>query len=105
DIDALADLDRRHQRRVRTDERAGPDLGVVLVETVIVAGDGAGADVGVGANMRIPEIGNMIGLGAGLDRGRLDLDEIADVDAFAEHRTRPQPRIRTDAGVLAYRGL
>src|SRR6185437_16556480 len=47
DIGAGADLDRRHQRRVGADEGALADQRLVLAKAVVIAGDGAGADVGV----------------------------------------------------------
>src|SRR6516165_6676965 len=50
DIGALPDLDRRHQRRVRANEGATADVGAVLGGTVVIAGDRAGADIGIGAN-------------------------------------------------------
>ena len=65
DIGAVADRHRRDQRRIRADEDAGADLGAVLGEAVIVAGDGAGADIGFGADAGIADIGEMVGLGAG----------------------------------------
>src|SRR5688572_8620275 len=43
----VADLDRRNQRAVGADEGALADLGAVLGEAVIVAGDRAGADIGL----------------------------------------------------------
>ena len=76
---AVADRDRRHQRRVRADEGARADLGAVLEDAVVVAGDGAGADVGAGADPRVADIGEVVGLGALLDDRVLDLDEVADV--------------------------
>ena len=79
DIGALADLDRRHQRRVRADKGAGADLGAMLVEAVIVAGDGAGADISARADAGVADISEMVNLGALADLGLLDLDEIADM--------------------------
>ena len=78
DIGALADLHRGHQRGVGADERALADQRLVLGKAVIVAGDGAGAEVGIGADMGVADIGEMIDLGAGLDRRGLGLDEVAD---------------------------
>src|SRR5262245_53686303 len=77
-IGALPDRDRRDQRRVGTDEGVLADVGAVLVETVVVAGDGAGADVGVFAHPRVADIGEMVGLGAGPNFRLLHLDEITD---------------------------
>jgi len=56
---ALADHDRRHQRRVGADEGALPDPGLVLEEAVIIAGDRAGADIAAGADVgRVPNSPN-----------------------------------------------
>src|SRR4051812_45813980 len=43
---AMADLHRRHQGGIGADKGARADLGVRLGEAVIVAGDGARADIG-----------------------------------------------------------
>ena len=56
DIGAVADLDRRHQRRVRADEGAVADIGAVLGDAVVIAGDGAGADIGARADPRVADI-------------------------------------------------
>ena len=56
-----------------------PMVGEVLVNTVVVARDGAGADVGAGANPGVADVGQVVDLGPGLDRGVLDLDEVPDV--------------------------
>ena len=58
DIGAVADLDRRHQRRIRADEGALADIGAVLGDAVVIAGDGAGADIGARADPRIADIGS-----------------------------------------------
>src|ERR1700688_3262224 len=103
DIGPAADLDRRHQRRVGADERAGADLGLVLCEAVIVAGDSARADIGVGADMGIADIAEMVDLDAGLKRRRLGLNEIADPCAIAERSPRPQARKGANRGILSDR--
>ena len=68
DIGAVADLDRRDQRRIRADEGALADVGAVLGGAVVVAGDGAGADIGARADPGVADIAQMVGLGAGLDQ-------------------------------------
>src|ERR1035441_1343402 len=45
EIRALADLHRRYQRGIAADESPRSDLGRVLARSIVVAGDGAGADV------------------------------------------------------------
>src|ERR687891_1039677 len=98
DHGALADGHRRDQRAVRADERAGADVGPVLAETVVVAGDGAGADVCLGADAGVADVGQVIGLGAGLEHGVLDLDEVADPRARPDLGARAQPGERADLG-------
>src|SRR5215831_2493833 len=53
DIGSIADFHRRHERRIGADESASADVGEVFVEAVVVAGDGAGADVGALAHARV----------------------------------------------------
>ena len=96
DIGAVADRDRRDQRRVRADKRALADCRAPLVNAVVIAGDRAGADIGAGADIAVAEIGEVVGLDPGAEPGRLDLDEIADMHVFFEHRARAQPGERPD---------
>src|SRR3990170_6549748 len=101
DIGPLPDLDRRHQRSVGADKGARPNLGPVLVEAVIVAGDGAGADVSAGADACVADISEVVNLGALADLRLLDLDEIADMRILCERGTWPQARERSDRRPLA----
>ena len=55
-VSARADGDRRHQRGVRADEGVRADGGAVLAEAVIIAGDGAGADIGPRADVGVADI-------------------------------------------------
>ncbi len=68
----------------------------MLVEAVIVAGDGAGADISARADAGIADISEMVNLGALADLGLLDLDEIADMGVLGEGGAGPQPRERPD---------
>src|ERR1700712_1731204 len=56
-IRAVAYRNRRDQGRIDPDEGALPDRGAVLGETVVIAGDRAGADIGTGPDRRIADIG------------------------------------------------
>jgi hypothetical protein len=76
----------------------------MLVNAVVIAGDGAGPDIGALADMRVADIGKMIGLGARLEGGLLHLDEIADMDVGAQFGARPQPCKGPDARSLADMG-
>ena len=57
DVGIAPDRHRRHQLAVGTDERTGLDRRLVRAESVVVAGDRAGTDVGLGADRRIAEVG------------------------------------------------
>src|SRR5262245_35872442 len=106
DIGAARDAHRRDQRRVRADEALVLDHGAVLRYAVVVAGDRSRADVDARAHLGVADVGEMVGLGAGADTARLDLDEVADVHVLGEARAGAQPRIGTDAAVRAdLRGL
>ena len=89
DIGAVANRDRGDKCRVRADEGAGADVGPVLGEAVVVAGDGSGADVGVRPDPRVADVGQMIDLRALLDRRLLDLDKVADSGVGGDVRPRP----------------
>ena len=60
------------------------DLGLVLADPVVIAGDGAGADIRALADMRVAEIGQVADLDALIQDGVLDLDEVADMDIRAQ---------------------
>ena len=60
DIRALCKAYRRHQRGVRADEAVILDHGAVLRRAVIVAGDGAGADVDPRAELGVANIGGSL---------------------------------------------
>src|SRR6478752_6662736 len=103
-VSAIADLDRRDQRGIRTDEGTFADIGAVLGDAIIIAGDGAGANIGSLAHTRIADIGEMIGLGASLDPRLFHLNEISDVHILAKVGARAQPRERSDARSFADMG-
>ena len=87
------------------------DDGLVLVDAVVVAGDGASADVGAFADLRVAEIGEMAGLGAFAELRFLGFDEVADVRvladlaAGAEVREGADLRAIGDGGILKHRAL
>src|SRR3546814_12249072 len=87
--------------RVSVYEGAGADGGAVLQEAVVVACDGAVADVGGGPDGGVAQIAQMVGLGALAQFGVLDLDEVADMGAAAELGPRPQPREGAEHHVIA----
>src|SRR5262249_13756936 len=100
-VRALADLDRRHEHRVRAGAGVLPDLGAVLLLAVVVRGDVPGPDVGAGADLGVAHIGEVRHLGALADLRVLHLDERADVRAGGEAGTGPQRHVRADGGAVA----
>ncbi len=68
----------------------------MLGESVVIAGDGSGTDVGLATEIGVAEVRQMIRLGAGGERCILGLDEVADGDIVGQLRPRPQMRERTD---------
>ena len=84
DVRARANAHRRDQLRIRSDERAVLDDGLVLVHAVVIARDRAGADVRALADRGVAQIRQMVGLRAASQRRFLELDEIADVRAVAD---------------------
>src|SRR6266436_1729107 len=91
----------RHQLRVAADLHARADRGAMLLEAVVVAGDGPGADVGVRADLAVAEVGEVIRLGPGTEHRLLGLDEVADVDALGESCPRAEACEWTDARIRA----
>src|SRR6185436_18686866 len=89
------------QLGVGTDEDIVLDYRAVLVGAVVVAGDGAGADVDVAPDRGIPDVGQVVRFGARADVGFLHFHEIADVHFLRQPRARPQPRVGPDAAVGA----
>ena len=55
--------------------------------------------------MGVADIREMIDLDAGFQRRGFGLDEIADLGALAQRRSRPQPRVGSDRGLSADRCL
>src|SRR3990170_1993184 len=91
DVGIGPDGERRDQARVRPDEGPGADLRLVLRDAVVVAGDGARADVRPLADGRVPEVADVVGLDPATDGGLLDLDEVPDVGAGLDHRAGAEP--------------
>lgn len=84
DDGAVADVDRGDQGDIRADEHVGADGGAVFGVAIVIAGDGARADIGAGSDGGVAEIGEVIDLGAGAEMGGFDFAEIADMGACAD---------------------
>ena len=73
----------------------------MLVRTIVVAGDGARADIDVIANLRIAQIGQMTRLGAFPETRFFHFHEVTNVGAFQQFGARAQTGKWTDgAGCL-----
>lgn len=79
DVGSVADDDRGHKCGVAPNEYALPNPCRVLVNPIVVACNYARTDVASRADLRIPEIGKVIGLGAFAEPGFLGFDKVADV--------------------------
>src|SRR5262249_39661911 len=91
DVRIVRDRHRRDQLRVAADLDARADAGEVLLEPVVVAGDGPGADVAVGSDLAVTQVGEVVGLRPRTDRRLLGLDEVSDVHALREAGAPAQP--------------
>src|SRR3990167_542934 len=96
-----ADRYRRHQRGIGTDEGPVANDGGGLVHAIVVAGDGAGADVHAGTDLRIAQVAEVVRFRALAEAGLLGFDEVADMHAFGEFRAGAQSRIGTDRAIGA----
>src|SRR6187551_726249 len=68
DIRALSNRHGSNQLRIAADERAVLDHRALFLLPVVVADDGAGTDVDVGADLGVPEVRQVAHLGAGPER-------------------------------------
>ena len=73
----------------------------MLIGAVIIAGNGAGADVYALADYSIANVAQMVGLAANCDGTVLHFDEIADVDLVIKARPRANAGIGPNTAVLA----
>src|SRR5262245_13432008 len=95
-VDIIGKSDRRDQRCIAAHLDTIADFRFVFVESVVVARNRAGADVGILADGSIAKIGEMVGLGSGPELRLLGLDEIADVNMGTQFRARPEVREGSD---------
>src|SRR5438093_6640552 len=104
---APAHAHRSDELGVRTDENVVLYDGAVLVRSVVVAHDRAGADVHVAADLAAADVREVIGLGTCAYATRLHLHEVADVHSFgyARARARADARVGADAAVCADVGV
>ena len=70
------------------------------MDAVVVAGDGAGADVDAGADDGVAEVVQVVGLGAFAEGDLLGFDEVADVGSFADAALGAQVGVGAEDGVV-----
>ena len=81
----------------------------MLVHTVVVAGDGAGADVHIPTDFRVADVGEVRCFGTFVKDRLLGLHEVSDLDVGAQAGARsqmgigPHRRMRPDDGFLGHR--
>src|SRR5207247_349133 len=73
----------------------------ILFEAIIIAGDRAGTDVGPCADFSVADIAQVVDLCAFANLSLLQFDEIADLGAFSQARSGPDPCKRADARFCA----
>ena len=83
-VGAVADGDGCYEGRVGAYEDAVADGGEVLVDAVVVAGDGSGAYVDAGADDGIAEVVEVVGFGTLAHGDFFGFDEVAYVGVFAD---------------------
>ena len=94
---AVADLDRRDEGVVGAGAGVTADAGAVLGDPVVVGEDRARPDVGLLADLRVADVGQVRHLGALADLGVLGLHEGADLALRAQHGAGAQVGERSDA--------
>lgn len=67
-----------------------------LVAAVVIAGDGARADIGARADMGVTEVGQMVGFGALAELRLFEFHEVAHVGIGSEISSGAQAGIGTD---------
>ena len=96
DVGALSDLQWGYQGRVTAYKDAVFDHGLVLVDPVVVARDGASADIYAGSNLHVSKISQMVRLRAAAEMSFLRLYKVANVGAFADFAAGANVRVRAD---------
>ena len=97
--------DGRHQLGIRADKDIIANNRFMLVRTIVVAGDGARADIDVITDLRIAQIGQMTCLGAFPETRFFHFHEVANVGAFQQFGAWTQTGKWADVGIGPYRAL
>ena len=97
-VSALSHAQRRNQGGITADERAFFDHGHVLACAVIIAGDGACADIDARTDLGVAKVSKVVGFGAAAQLGLFRLDKIADMRALANFAAGTQMRVGAKLG-------
>src|SRR5690606_31416730 len=89
----------RHQSRIGTDKSAIANDRFVLIDTIIVTGDGARAYIDVGAQLRVTDIAEVVDLTALAHLGVLGFNGVTHFGGLSQNRA------RTDSGEGSYMSL
>jgi hypothetical protein len=95
-----ADADGGDEHGVAANESTIFDHGLMLVLAVVVAGDGARADIHVRAHRCVADVAEVTGAATGPDARGFDLDEIPDVHAGLEMCAWPEVAEGSDVGAI-----
>src|SRR5260370_30815437 len=104
-VGGFAYADGCDQSAVAADEHSVFDDGSVLVNSIVVAGDGSGADVDAGADFGVAKISKVVGLRSLTQFDFFGLDKVADVRAFTNVATGAQMGVRSEDGTGADAGF
>src|SRR5262249_51052548 len=86
------------------DEGALLDARAVLLDAVVVDHHRAAAEAGTGADVGVPDVGEVVGLDPRAEPAVLHLDEVPDPRAAAELGARPQVGAGADGHVVTELG-
>ena len=97
----MADSERGNQHIAGANAHFVADNGLVFVHAVVVASDGAGADVAAAADLRVAEVGEVVGFAAAADGAVFHFHEVADVHFVGQVGIGAQAGEGADAGAVA----
>lgn len=101
DVRAVADAEGGDELAVGADEDVVANVGAVFLDAVVVAGDDARADVAVGADVGIAQIGEVARFYAAAQAAVFDFDKIADAGGVVQRGARAQAGVGADDAVRA----
>ena len=87
---------RGNKGRIGADEGLRANGGLVFIEPIVVARNGACADVGPLTYGRIPQVAQVAGLRAGPKTGLLHFHKVTNLGTGADQRALAKPGIRTN---------